>query len=51
MNRMQLFNDVFNVMLETGAIEGILIACGAGAPAVLGVRMYKNFRNKKNAGN
>ena len=48
---MELFTSIFDVMLETGAIEGILIACGAGAPAVLGVRMYKNFRNKKNAGN
>jgi hypothetical protein len=48
---MQVFSDVFTVMLETGALEGILIACGAGAPAVLGVKMYKNFRNKKNAGN
>jgi len=47
----ELFTSIFDVMLETGAIEGILIACGAGAPAVLGVRMYKNFRNKKNAGN
>ena len=48
---MQVFNDVFTVMLETGALEGILIAFGAGAPAVLAVRMYKSFRNKKNAGN
>tara|TARA_A100001015_G_C14564341_1_gene546636 strand:- start:421 stop:567 length:147 start_codon:yes stop_codon:yes gene_type:complete len=48
---MELFSDFFNVMLETGALEGILIACGAGAPAVIGVRMYKKFRSKKNAGN
>lgn len=48
---MELFTSIFDVMLETGAIEGILIACGAGAPAVLGVRMYKNFKGKKNAGN
>jgi|TARA_R100000655_G_scaffold102108_1_gene147741 hypothetical protein len=41
---MEAANDLFNIALETGFLEMGLMALGAPAGLVMGIKMFKRFK-------
>jgi len=46
---MDLFTEITEILLNTGALEAILLATGAPASAIVGIKIYKKFKNARNS--